>query len=164
MHTSWIDLQILKSPWMEKLNYVMTRRPIGAWGLVMLISVTPCCYVTINQSALCMNWSHTLGCPSFTLPLKMLCSSQLGSSGLSSTSGPGLLAWCPAVNTALSFSTTQCQEIGITGRGKPGSVTRLVTNNLRNVSLNIKSLTNTRQRGKPLCSLKPDPAPKAFPP
>ena len=43
---------------------------------------------------LCTSWSHTLGRPSLTLSLKMLCWNLLGSLGVSSTSlVPGGLPW-----------------------------------------------------------------------
>ena len=45
----------------------------------MLTPVTPPCYLTINQSELCTNWSVDLQCPALTWPLKMLCWNPSGS-------------------------------------------------------------------------------------
>ena len=60
--------------------------------------------------------SHTLGCPSLTLPLKMPCWNPLGRSGFLSTRCPGFLIWRLTINAALSFTTTWCQLIGFTAR------------------------------------------------
>lgn len=55
--------------------------------------------------------------PSLTLPLKPLPWRQLESLGLLSISCLSiLLAWCPAINAVLSFTTTWCQLIGFTAQ------------------------------------------------
>lgn len=55
---------------------------------------------------LCTSWSHTLELPSLTWSLNT--ETLWGVWGVLSTSCPGSLAWCPAVNSVLAFSTTWC--------------------------------------------------------
>ena len=55
-------------------------------------------YFTINPSLLCTSWSRSLEHPSLTWTLERLCWNPPGNLGALSTSCPGLLARCPAVN------------------------------------------------------------------
>ena len=84
-------------------------RVVETQGLMML-KTSPWCQ-PIQE--LCMSWSHTPETASLTLPLtpSPKATWELGSF---ERAQPVLLAWCPAINIALSSSTTQCQWIGFT--------------------------------------------------
>ena len=88
----------------------------------MLTLVTLPYYLTINQSELCMSWSHILKLPSFILILKMIPWNSSESSGFLSISCPRVLVWHFTINTALSLTTMQCQSVGFTAQGQQNQV------------------------------------------
>lgn len=85
----------------------MAPGPPGAWGLIMLTPGTPVSYLTIYQSENCALSDHTPWNSPVIWPLKMLCWNPTGEFRVVSSSCPGFLASFPAVNAALSFTTTQ---------------------------------------------------------
>lgn len=71
--------------------------------------VTPPCDLAITKE-LCRS-THILGHTCLTLPLNTLCWNSSRSPCFLSMSFPGHLVWSPAINIALFFITTWCQEV-----------------------------------------------------
>lgn len=111
---------------MEEVSYLMTMSIPQTYRSLRNDNANPCDTTLlphhVNQSELCMSWSHILKLPSFILILKMIPWNSSKSSGFSSISCPRVFVWRFTISTALSFTTTQCQSIGLTAEGQQNQV------------------------------------------